>query len=461
MNLKSQVEKLLERGIFRGVEAGRLAMIDMWMSDNGQESLLTPRDWRLIRQSLRTPQDIEDYNSHISLYKRIDYTLKDVRIFILEAETYFMSSVNILNRYYRKASELWRLSNMPVILTQRQYEELKAEQRPLLLSKPYSLEEVLDERARLSKDDIENEKAWPERWRPAIQEVQELIRAGKLRPFRLPFLDELIHYEDMPEEEMEDYFKNLNLEEVLAGSEDAVEATLSQLDELQEDKLSEPQQFSLLERTYFTGQDLYQASLPEWIEYIDTYHTGVKPYYLGRRDEDYVAIVQNPEPRDLDERGYWKGFEDSYPLNTESHKELLETLRRHAEERIKAALAIQAVLKAIGAVVEINFLEKVEAWLEELEGQVNIYNLQVEYLEEAGQDMKALGLADYQPIKVGRMKPTAKALRHYKERMAEALTKVDWWQEAIETLDYEQAEDGSLAKKIATEIAAELEKMRG
>jgi hypothetical protein len=55
------------------------------------------------------------------------------------------------------------------------------------------------------------------------------------------------------------------------------------------------------------------------------------------------------------------------------------------------------------------------------------------------------------------MKPTAKSLRYYQERMAIALGDA-WMREAVRSLEYEQAEEGSLAQEMADELAEELEK---
>jgi len=55
------------------------------------------------------------------------------------------------------------------------------------------------------------------------------------------------------------------------------------------------------------------------------------------------------------------------------------------------------------------------------------------------------------------MKPTAKSLRYYQERMAIALGD-DWMREAVRSLEYEPAEEGSLAQEMADELTEELEK---
>jgi hypothetical protein len=71
-----------------------------------------------------------------------------------------------------------------------------------------------------------------------------------------------------------------------------------------------------------------------------------------------------------------------------------------------------------------------------------------------------LGLGDFNKpyqLKIGRMEPTAKSLRYYQERMAIALGDA-WMREAVRILEYEQAEEGSLAQEMADELAEELEK---
>ena len=62
-----------------------------------------------------------------------------------------------------------------------------------------------------------------------------------------------------------------------------------------------------------------------------------------------------------------------------------------------------------------------------------------------------LGYAKAGQLKIGRLKPTARSLRYYRERMAIALGD-DWLKEAFKTLDFKPSEAGSLAEIMAREL---------
>lgn len=450
MTTKKDIRRLI-RGGLSGEEAGKLILQDNWLVDRGQEGFLSQSDMAAVKTSLKTSRDIEVYNSYIRLYQLVDYTLKDAKIYALEAQFYLLWLDKLLERLLKKSAYNWLLLfDMPAIVTQKQYEELSQKQRALLLKEPNTLGDVLERRTEEAYPETE-EQSWTEEWRPAIQDIQEMIREGALTPLRVK-----------DKHDIRDFYKR---EIGYLPAEDTVE----KLEAWLAGELSEEEVDSLLELTVFIGEELYKAALPEWIEWIDTYKpnldemTAARPE--GMMQAMRVAIIQNPKPDEVDDRGYWVEKDvlgSSKQPDIEEEREQIEAFLNSVKIRIKSFLAIQAVMDAISQIVGVDFLEDMRLWYETIESVVYIFNSDVDslwgtahaWLEDLGLGVDG-GRKPYQ-LKLGRMKPTARSLRYYQERMAIALGD-DWMREAVFSLEYEPAEEGSLAQEMAEELAEEIE----
>lgn len=443
---KLELRKLL-RGGLSGEEAGKLVLQDNWLADRGQEGYLSQRDMSAIKSSLKTSHDIEVYNSYIRLYELVDYTLKDARIYALEAESYLMWLDKKLTNLLQKSAHNWSLLfDIPAVVTQKQYDELSQKQRELLLEAPVSLVEVLESRAEaLPKP--EEKQSWPEEWRPAIQEIQQLITEGKLTPLRVKDSKDIREF----------YKRDVDYQ--------PAEDTVERLDAWLAGELSEEEVDNFIELTAFIGEELYQTGLPEWIEWIDTYKpnldemTAARPE--GMMQAMRAAIIQQPEPEEIDERGYYieKDIFSSKELpDLEKEKEDIEVFLKAVKSRIKSFLAIQAVMDAISQITGIDFSEDLRQWYREVEAIVTVFNATVDGLFLSAHGWyEDLGLGDYNKpyqLKIGRLKPTVKSLRYYQERMAIALGDA-WMREAVKSLEYEEAEEGSLAHEVSQELSEE------
>ena len=450
MTTKTDIRKLI-RGGLTGEEAGKLVFQDNWLADRGKKGLLDKRDIADIKASLKTSRDIKVYNSYIRLYELVDYTLKEANIFALEAQFCQTWEIYTQHRLVMKSYyDSVLLFDMPAIVTQKQYEELSQKQRELKLKQPNTLTEVLKMRANLYGD-WEPEEDGFEKWRLAIQEIQKLIREGRLTPLRL--------------KDEQDY-RDFNLREIeYLPAED----TLKKLDAWLAGKLSKEEVDSLLEMTVFIGADLYEAGLPEWIKYIETYEPLLFDETVARPDgmmqAQRVAIIQNPEPDEIDERGYWIEkdlFNSKEKPNIEKEKEDIQTFLKAIKINIKGMLTIMTVMDAISQIVGVDLTEDIRDWYKQIEEMVDVFNTAVdELLAYANPWIEDLGLGDYNEsyqLKLGKLKPTAKSLRYYEDRMATALG-ADWRIEAIKNLKYEPAEEGSLAQELEGEIAKLQEKL--
>lgn len=455
MTGKIDIKKLLREGL-TGKEAGKLIIQDNWLVDRGKEGFLSERDVSSIRAGIKTYQDMEDFNSYVDLYRLVDYTLKDARIRALEAEYFLQQAARWISERIEKEINTQLMMYIPAIVTQKQYEELSKKQRESLLKEPHILGEVIRQRVYelgdlklvveedfILEEDFKGEH--PELWRDAVSQILELVRAGKLKPILL--------------EDKEDYYNYKDKHFQPAGDITGL------LERLLEGTLSQEEEDKFLEKTAFLGAELYEAGLPEHIQWIDEYKPDLDEETAARPKDMMqsinVAIIQHPRPEDIDERGYWK--EKDWPawkhevLDAERVAGLAQLTTTAAADRIKLFLSIHGVLDAISKIVDIDFSEDLREWYEEIEENIKLYNINIKYLMTL-----PINLEPYEglkPLKLGKLKPTASSIRYYRERMAMALGG-DWWKEAIHSLEYEDGEPGSLAQEIATELAEDRAKAK-
>ncbi len=450
MPTKTDIKKILSKGL-TGREAGKLIFLDNWLVDTRRGGFLSERDMSSIKAGLRTDRDIKEYNSYIRLYKYVDYTLKEVRITALEAEA-FLHYTSMLLQTYEKA-EVFQLAYMdiPAIVTQKQYEELSARQRANKLNSVFTLQEVISVLSKVELEVIlDEDEPEPvidfqkdERLIQAAGRIKELLKSGRLKPLKL--------------EKREDYYDSHKLKIPAQPVKEVVEI----LDKLLTGELQYDEDDSLL-LTAFRTKDCYELEeLRDWMQsWVDIY----MPNYdeeTSARPEDmmqsrYVAIIQNPLPRDLDKRGYWIAKDylgSNLKPDAKKDSETITTFLHASKERIKGFLGVQSVLEAISRVIEVDFLEDLEQWRQELQVIVEVLNGQIDRLDGG---WGRLGLPELKPIRIGRMKASASTIRYFRERMALALGE-NWWEEPRDNLKLEADEPGTLAQEFSEELEEVLE----
>jgi len=450
MPTKADIKKILSKGL-TGKQAGKLIFQDNWLVDTRRGGFLSERDMASLKAGLKTDRDIKEYNSYVRLYRYVDYTLKEVRITALEAESYLYYIYLLLQPYERAEAYRWTSMYIPAIVTQRQYEELSAKQRDIMLKRAMSLQELISILSGVGLevilDDDEREPVLDfqkdEKLIQAVGRIKELLKSGKLKPLKL--------------EKWDDYYQAHKLKIPAQPVKEVVEM----LDKLLTGEFQYDEDDSL-RLTVFRGQNLYEIEeLGDWIkEEIEVYspnwdvETGARPE--GMMQSRYVAIIQNPLPEDLDKRGYW--IERDYlgstmKRNTQRDTELLTGLMDASKERIKGFLAVQSVLEAICKVIEVDFLEDLEQWREELQSIVEVINRLIDSLDGS---WERLGLPELKPIKMGRMKATASTIRYFRERMALALGE-NWWEEPRDNFKLEADEPDTLAQEFSEELEEVME----
>jgi hypothetical protein len=450
MPTKADIKKILSKGL-TGKQAGRLTFQDNWLTDTQRGGVLTEKDHSYIRSGLKNEADRQDYNSYIRLYNYVDYTLKEARIVALEAETYLHIANRILDTY--AVSEAFMLAEVyiPAIVTQKQYEELKAKQRALKMDQVSSLQELISYLAEVDfeiivdedepEPELEIDFQHDERLREAVSTIQELLRAGKLHPLKL--------------KKREDYYDGHKLKIPAQPVQEVIEM----LDKYLTGELQHGEDDSL-HLTVFRGKNLYELEelegfIKSWIdEYSPNWEeeTSVRP--AGRMQSAFVAIIQNPLSSQIDKRGYWR--EPDYMgllgldavKNTERDSRSLTIFMNSTKERIKGFLAIKSVLDAISKVIDVDFLEDLLQWELELQTIVDVVNAEINRLDGK---WERLGLPELKPIKIGRMKATSATIKYFRERMAMALGD-NWWEAPRDNLQLEADEPDTLAHEFTEEL---------
>ena len=466
MPTKADIKKILSKGL-TGKQAGRLTFQDNWLTDTRRGGVLTEKDHSYIRAGLKTEADRKDYNSYIRLYNYVDYTLKEARIVSLEAEVYLHITYRILDAYGVSEAFRWAEMYIPAIVTQKQYEELKIKQRALKLDQVSSLQELISYLAEVdfeiivdddepeSESESEIDFQNDERLIQAVEQIKELLKAGKLHPLKL--------------KKREDYYDGHKLKIPAQPVQEVVEM----LDKFLTGELQYGEDDSL-RLTVFRGRNLYETEglegfIKSWIEeYTPNWDEETSARPAGRMQSQYVAIVQNPPPYNpdeegwIDERGYWRepdylgllGFDAV--KNTERDTKSLNIFMHSTKERIKGFLAIKSVLEAISKVIDVDFLEDLNQWELELQTIVEVLNAETTRLDGK---WERLGLPELKPIKIGKMKASPATLRYFRERMAMALGD-NWWEAPGENLQLEADEPDTLAHEFTEELRDEMVKYK-
>lgn len=158
-----------------------------------------------------------------------------------------------------------------------------------------------------------------------------------------------------------------------------------------------------------------------------------------------IAIIQDPDPDDLDDRGYYVWPEylseegirnytwvrlmlDDLESKGIDFAELLLSYSEQARHNIKALLAYQQALEELGRLLDVPLTEDFGPWLEDLEDQVDAYN---SLLTETKDDPFKLTIKTDKgqkltTIRLSMLKADTEILAYMRERIAMAMGP-DWW----------------------------------
>ncbi len=351
------IQTLLKKKKLSGKEAARLIISDNfgYFMSNGAKKILKDSDRETIVESLQGDQDIKDYNAYLHIGKRIQETFV-----VLDAV-----KGSIAARLYRVVIEMLKTQSLsehirrdaftPQIMTEKQLEDMKKLQRQNLLDEPVSLAEILVSLADDAYPDIsvfyaDKEEA---KGKADIQEYEDAV-------------DELA--KDYPEAYQEGYKR---LTELITSGQLAVD--------IPPKRNLTPRSFSLMKKTFVKREALYR--LGYWQEYVDTYHPNLNHETGGTAAG--VAIIQDPEPYQLDDKGYYR---DTFTLrHLYSPDEIIEikestwmTVASAADKTKKELRSIYrytAIIKAYSDLMDYDFRGHMDVILRVIKEAVDFFNL--------------------------------------------------------------------------------------
>lgn len=351
------IQTLLKKKKLSGKEAARLIISDNfgYFMSNGAKKILKDSDRETIVESLQGDQDIKDYNAYLHIGKRIQETFV-----VLDAV-----KGSIAARLYRVVIEMLKTQSLsehirrdaftPQIMTEKQLEDMKKLQRQNLLDEPVSLAEILVSLADDAYPDIsvfyaDKEEA---KGKADIQEYEDAV-------------DELA--KDYPEAYQEGYKR---LTELITSGQLAVD--------IPPKRNLTPRSFSLMKKTFVKREALYR--LGYWQEYVDTYHPNLNHETGGTAAG--VAIIQDPEPYQLDDKGYYR---DTFTLRhlyspdeiTEIKESTWLTVASAADKTKKELRSIYrytAIIKAYSDLMDYDFRGHMDVILRVIKEAVDFFNL--------------------------------------------------------------------------------------
>lgn len=351
------IQTLLKKKKLSGKEAARLIISDNfeYFMSNGAKKILKDGDRETIVESLQGDQDIKDYNAYLHIGKRIQETFV-----VLDAV-----KGSIAARLYRVVIEMLKTQSLsehirrdaftPQIMTEKQLEDMKKLQRQNLLDEPVSLAKILVSLADDAYPDIsvfyaDKEEA---KGKADIQEYEDAV-------------DELA--KDYPEAYQEGYKR---LTELITSGQLAVD--------IPPKRNLTPRSFSLMKKTFVKREALYR--LGYWQEYVDTYHPNLNHETGGTAAG--VAIIQDPEPYQLDDKGYYR---DTFTLRhlyspdeiTEIKESTWMTVASAADKTKKELRSIYrytAIIRAYSDLMDYDFRGHMDVILRVLKEAVDFFNL--------------------------------------------------------------------------------------
>lgn len=454
MATKRDVKRALAKGL-TGKEAARLILQNLVEVDHHRPAILSPAEVQQIRsQVAKLPQaDIDEFNAWMNTYQTVGYCLKEARVLILETRLTLANQVELVSEYAQFYGLRAYQARRPVIVTEKQYEDLRASQRERKLQRLYCLNRVICYRmGALAPGDSQRDafgryfdfreehlvggevdgmaewdKAGRRLYQQAAREIQELVDSGALEP---QVLERRADQHRVGEREPEDN-----------------SSFWGQYESCLPEGTSEAEEERQL-TTYFSGEQLYQAGLPEWQEEIDTFEPDAEdlPYHGSG-----IAVLKHPEAwtGQVDKQsGYYAlggdiaehltavpALEEQAKQDGRSTKKLLQYKHRELRKRLRVFLAWQPVLEAVSELIGVNLTEDLQTWYAEIVEAVEGYQelLSAGVIQPLEPDVRrSLNQEELErhlelpAFTIDDLKPAPQEIQHLRERIA--LTLGEGWE---------------------------------
>lgn len=481
MPTKADVRRLLKKGL-TGKEAAQLILQDSWEVDNEREGFLSKSDIQAIKGGLKTTEDIQEYNKWVDLYRLIDYSLIDAeRAYLWVRGTILEVYPEVMSFY--TAEQVRRLGfQLPQIVTAQQYEDIKAGQRQRHMEDVLSLwsvlewlddeaivpAEIVQEWKQYEIDSFDDEEGYGDilEWlydeKPAVfaatyvPHLIQLIQDGKLKPVLLSAAER----EEVDKawaswkettnwstgySEWEATVRRIYERKKARPNKRDTARLISQLEQLRDGRMSIEEREQILQFTYCSGQEMYEAGIASYRAHVDEFKTNYDEPARG------YAILQQDSSASyyVDERGYYDQKWQDQLVSHLSDLSMFQQVHKDRDgetpgsglvaylmgqyalirSRLKAFLAIHSVLEACSEITGIPFVESLEEWYKSIESLVGMFNFSLKQANLSGHNEYYEGPELKLPLlDIDKLKPDPEHLQYMRERMAIALGP-DWFRD--------------------------------
>lgn len=474
MVTKRQIGKLTED--LTGRELAFLSIQYMEDVDHDREPAYTEEE--LDRMKKNIEENVWEhryrYDRWLDVYNTLRYYVENAKIQSLQAK----NNLNMLSKLFNSllADHVIKINKqkLPIPMTKKEYEDKKELQKEIELNKYHCIDEVISNRASRmveeKKDDLSGDSYYPEfvkenypkYYEKAEKQINEMVDDDLLTPVEKGTLEEWIT-ENKTDKELKEYnekFKSLakkmefkELESLEKQFFDNISSWASKKD-LQDSSERE----IWLYQTYIKAEELYRAELPEWTEWIDKYKHG---WYDFQKDEagwswpGEIAIVQNPEPENLDDKGWYKkgglftdviGREQVEASLLEQCKKEGRTVKKQIDENytqiismIKNYKSIKNLLDTFSKIIEdINLTEDLTEYEDKLKLTINNYNELIDiiknwYLINKEGESEEINLKDFK-LDYEDISKDQKFTQELREIFVSVFGK-KWWQKELEEVE--------------------------
>lgn len=463
---KADVKRLLRKGKLSGKEAALLIIRDSWEDMATGKGFLSESEKAAIRDNIR-PGQHEIFNEYIQFNEAALYAVLDAGRLGLRIGLQCGKLYPIISSYGAEARLRKVMSELPQIVTAKEYEERRLAQREYDLLEPVSIGYVLNwyMRDMASEELFQEWDAYtedpdalinwafdfallhtegPERARPWLERLLEMLRDGLLKP--VYYTEEAAERAFSYLESSADYASIYQEQSLRPGARDTaalIEAIESYLaGELEPAKLDDR-----LWSCYVTGPELYAAGLPKYQEYIESYEPRLPewPILAILQDENSLEsrLLTDPNTglykREKVERrqeyislynGYYKAYADGEEGGLDGHLiERREFLIKRLEELIAFKLGLQAASKVLGVELTKEPWDEMDMGYESVKhfnGYLTLARLQNELLEADVEPKLPI-----EPIDISSLKPSERVIELINSRLGKLLP-AGWAEEEIE-----------------------------
>lgn len=423
---RDALKRVFGKGNLSGFETAKIALGDMWEQEHARDHLVSELEFKKLMDRLTDREEIRVYNNWVGIFSTICEIKNIAQILSLTAEATLRRLESLLDRYIAAAVIEFHLASIPLIVTEKQLEDLKAAHKQEALRETQTLENILFFRVErqlsdtgdMLEDLLEQDTGKVcDAYRRACSEIRDMIESNHLR---LSHRKGAVSFLKRIETRMP-------VEDILA----ILDPPLSE-----DSDLSTAAAYPILERATATGQALYTTGLPEWVEPVDHYEP-----------EEFhgIAIVQDPLAIDLDHMGYYKVDSEMLERYFHSHEnelfwgslnltpgELFTIKLEQTRMEVSFFLYCRAVLQGLSAVTGISFSEDVDRWYDSLDYAVDSFSKALSSARtlstKAEQEFMDLPMVP----DLAALEPRAEFNGFIKRRLTEPLDKGQWFQDCKE-----------------------------